>query len=391
MKKQEFTRILHHYIEGTANDEEKKLIETYYSLLLEKSKIELGDINNSDKLSLEQELLDKIWGEIKEKKPRSRIFRLPPALWKAVACLVLIVGGVMLYRISVKKKFGPSRLVSNGQNNSIDKIEPGGNVAVLTLANGKKVLLGDLSNGALLQQGGIKVIKQDNGLLTYKDESPNNSVAEKPIHNTLTTPRGGQYEVILADGTKVWLNAASSLEYPVSFSGENRTVEIHGEGYFEVASGAHKPFIVKVDDINVEVLGTSFDVNSYEENSIKTTLVDGAIKVTGGAKIVLLKPGEVARFNRRSEEMKVADVNVNAVTAWKDGLFYFDHTSIKEIMDEVSRWYDVEVSYSVTDLKHKVYDGKLPRYGDVNTLLKMLEMTGTVHFEIKGRTIIVTN
>jgi ferric-dicitrate binding protein FerR (iron transport regulator) len=229
--------------------------------------------------------------------------------------------------------------------------------------------------------------------LAYKTAASNGSKDQQVVYNTLRTPRGGQYEIILPDGSKVWLNAASSLHYPVAFAGTTRTVEITGEGYFEIAPDPQKPFIVKVgDDEKIEVLGTRFNVNSYpEEGEIRTTLQDGSIRISGGGKSILLKPSEAVEFDKATGKMEVGPVNVNAVIAWKNGLFYFDNTNIKEIMEQVSRWYNINIVYETRDLGHKIYSGTLPRYSDVSALLKMLEMTGTVHFRIDGRTITVLN
>lgn len=391
MKKEQFIRILHKYVAGTANEEESKLIETYYSLLLKKSKIESGDIikrNNTG--ALKEELLNEVWHQVKEREKRIKTFRLPPVLWKAAAVfIVLVASGIIFYTYHVKRNNEKMALISTEQRNETTGIKPGGNAAVLTLSNGKKVLLTSVANGALTQQGNIKVIKLNNGQLTYKGAPSGSSGEKQPVYNTLSTPRGGQYKVVLSDGTKIWLNSASSLEYPVAFSEATRTVKIDGEGYFEIAPDAEKPFIVEVGKLKVTVLGTTFDVNSYEDNNIRTTLVSGAVNVKDGENSVLLKPGEAAGLD--NGKIKVSAANVAVITAWKDGLFYFDNTNIKEIMEEVARWYNVKIVYETTELGHKVYSGKLPRYSEVNTVLKMLEMTGTVHFEIKDRTITVMN
>lgn len=391
MKKKRFISLLNKYVDGKTTDKESKFVETYYAFLLAKSKAESvnDEMTNQD---LGKDLLNNIWNEIhKQEQSKSRMISLRSRAWRVAAVLVALIGiGVLFYTIKTRQERVNSFIIVNGKTNKTDEIRPGGNKAILTLANGKKVLLDSASNGSLAKQGNINIIKLNSGQLTYKQAHSGNSAEFQPAYNTLYTPRGGQYGVILPDGTKVWLNAASSLHYPVAFTGNTRTVEIQGEGYFDIKPNPQKPFIVKVNNMKIEVLGTQFDVNAYKDDGeIKTTLAGGSIRVQGGIKSVLLKPGENVIVDDKDENMKVGVANVAAAIAWKNGLFYFDNTNIKEIMAQVSRWYDVNVKYETNELSDKSYSGVLPRYSDVNTLLKMLEMTGTVHFEIKGRTIFV--
>ncbi len=393
MEKKQFIRILHRYVEGKATKEERELIETYYNLLLAKSKLESVNNEIGNKGS-EKRLLNEIWNEIHEKERlKIRISGLTK-VWRVAAALAVLFGiGAILYTLKIRQERERRAIAATALQNRGEEIKPGGNVAVLTLANGKKVLLDSASNGSLAQQGNISVIKLNNGQLAYKLTHSTGGNENQLVYNTLNTPRGGQYEIVLPDGTKVWLNSASSLHYPVAFSGKTRTVEMTGEGYFEIAPDAQKPFIVQVgEDEKIEVLGTRFNVNSYrEEGEIKTTLQDGSIRVMGGAKSVILKPNEMAGFDKETGDMEIGKANVDAVIAWKNGLFYFDNTNIKEIMAQVSRWYNVKVVYGTKELDHKIYSGTLPRYSEVSALLKMLEMTGTVHFKTDGRTITVMN
>lgn len=390
MEKGQFLRILQKYIEGTATEEESKLIEAYYNLLLSKSKLESAKNEKEDE-EFRKELFGKIRSRIREKEQVNvKVIRSLPKVWKTAAAFVILIGcGIIFYITRTKQGSGGSAISAIEQKNKTDQIKPGGNIAVLTLANGEKIPLDSTSNGSLAKQGNVHLIKLNSGQLRYKRTSEENE-KDQTLYNTLSTPRGGQYEVILPDGTKVWLNAVSSLHYPVAFTGKTRTVEIKGEGYFKVAPDAKKPFIVKVGHVKIEVLGTRFNVNSYEdEDNVKATLENGSIRVTKGEKRVLLKPGEEVGFNKRTGVMKVGVANLTAAIAWKNGLFYFHNTNIKEIMKQVSRWYNVKVTYETHELDHKSYSGTLPRYSDVSALLKMLEMTGTVHFKIRDRTIIV--
>lgn len=395
MKKQQFIKILHKYVNGKANENEKELIETYYHLLLEKLKLEsrpAGDEDVEGSL-LQDVLLSKIWDQINDEESVNTKGLKPFAkTWQIAATIaVLIIAGIIFYTMA-ERRSSRKKSIADSQQQDTHVIKPGGNKAVLTLSNGKKIFLDNTSNGSLAKQGNVTVINLNGGQLAYKNTYPGHNEKFQPVYNTLSTPRGGQYELTLPDGTKVWLNAASSVHYPVVFSGQTRTVELKGEGYFEIAQDAQKPFIVQTDKIKIEVLGTSFDVNSYtDEDEIKATLEGGSIKMIEGKKSILLKPGECVSFDKKNGDMSVGKANVAADIAWKNGLFSFDNTNIKEIMARVSRWYDVNVVYATTELSHKSYSGVLPRYSEVSALLKMLEMTGTIHFKIKDRTIIVMN
>ncbi|MGN6495320.1 MAG: FecR family protein [Agriterribacter sp.] len=275
------------------------------------------------------------------------------------------------------------------------KIEPGGDKAVLTLANGQTVVLDEAGNGDLAQQGNAKVIKL-NGQLSYQQTGS----TKAPAYNTITTPRGGQYKLILADGTKVWLNAASSLRFPVSFSGDVRTVELSGEGYFEVAamhsSEHHKkiPFLVKIlhaagNTGEVEVLGTHFNIMAYaDEAAVKTTLLEGSVRIKNSKTNTLLQPGEQASLQKETLEVQKR-VDVEEVIAWKEGYFQFDRKApIEQVMRQVARWYDVEIGYEGA-IPNRRFGGKIARDSRLQDVLKMLELNN-IRFRIEGRKITVT-
>ena len=265
---------------------------------------------------------------------------------------------------------------------AVQDVAPGSNKAVLTLADGSTVTL-DSAGNQLIRQGGTAV-RQSGGQLTYDAGS---SVAAISF-NTLTTPRGGQFQVRLPDGTKVWLNAASTLRYPTAFAGNERKVEVTGEAYFEVAKNAAMPFKVNAGNrAEIEVLGTYFNVNAYE--GLSTTLLEGEVKVLAmqGGGQVILKPGQQAKL---LPDIKViSNPDLNKVMAWKNGLFNFEGASFREVMSELERWYDIEVVYEgpVPDIH---FGGELSRNKSLAGLIAALR-DAEVHFEIKGRTLIVTN
>jgi ferric-dicitrate binding protein FerR (iron transport regulator) len=263
-------------------------------------------------------------------------------------------------------------------------IQPGGNKAVLTLADGSTIALEDAKNGVLTQQGNTKIIKQ-NGKIDYNATV---SGANKIMYNTISTPRGGQYRVELPDGSEVWLNAASSLRFPTTFAGKERRVEITGEVYFEVAKNKAMPFIVSVNGAEVQVLGTHFDVMAYnDEPAFKTTLLEGSVKFVKDGNFIMLKPGQQSQLTKSGQIKVVSDVNLTTVVAWKNGFFDFEGLDFETIARQLSRWYNVEVIYDrkIDDL----FYAEIPRNTKLSDVLKALELTGKVHFEIEGTKIIV--
>lgn len=265
---------------------------------------------------------------------------------------------------------------------------PGGNKATLTLSQGKTIVLDNASNGLLAHQGAIAVNKTKDGQLVYEVTSETEHQANG--WNTLTTPRGGQYQLILPDGSKVWLNAASSLKFPTAFTGETRLVELTGEAYFEVASNAAMPFMVKSDNAEIEVLGTHFNIMAYrEEGQMKTTLLEGSVKVSSGGFTNILTPGQQAALTANGEMAVTDNVNVHEAVAWKNGLFEFNEADLPSVMREAARWYDLEVSYE-GEIPQRRFTGRISRNVNASELLSILKYTG-VNFRIQDKKIIVTS
>jgi hypothetical protein len=263
-------------------------------------------------------------------------------------------------------------------------IRPGGNHAILTMSGGKIFVLDSVHNG-YLQQGNFSIKKQNGVLVFNKGAMP-----ATETYSTLSTPRGGQYKVILSDGSAVWLNASSTLQFPSVFAGNKREVELTGEACFEVAQDHTKPFYVKVGDMQIEVLGTSFNVNAYADGgAVKTSLLEGSIKIEKGGVSGLLKPGEQGVMEKDGDEisLKKKPVDVDEVVAWKNGLFQFNGAGIKTIMQEISRWYDVEIVYS-GKVPDRSFEGKISREAQLTEVLKILELSD-VKFHVEGRKIIV--
>ena len=262
--------------------------------------------------------------------------RIKP-LYKWVAAVVLIVCGLWFLA-------GRDRAPSIAVTPKTEDIAPGGDKAILTLADGTKVVLDTAGNGAITRQGNVTVIKL-NGQLAYQ---PSTLTSTSTLtYNTISTPRGGQYQLVLADGSKVWLNAASSLRFPTAFAGKERRVEVTGEAYFEVAHDAAMPFIVQRGEAEVKVLGTHFNINGYEdEPSLKITLLEGKVRVSSRDQTAVLKPGQQAQLQTTNSKLQTTNqVDIDEVVAWKNGLFQFEQADIKTIMRQVARWYNVDVVF----------------------------------------------
>ncbi|MFT3705233.1 MAG: FecR domain-containing protein [Agriterribacter sp.] len=270
-------------------------------------------------------------------------------------------------------------------------VMPGNNNAVLILAGGEKVILDSAAEGKLAQQGGTEVVKLKGGQLAYKPGERNTV-----LYNTVSTPRGANYQVTLSDGSKVWLNAASSIRFPTVFSDTARNVELTGEAYFEVTKNKRSPFtvLVKRSDIQngsmlVEVLGTHFNVMAYEdESAVNTTLLEGAVKVKHGGEGELLSPGKQVQLSRQSGKMNNTVANVNMAVAWKNGYFYFDKDNVQSIMRQVARWYDLDIKYDV-DVTDMLFSGKIEKKLPLSGVLNLFKHE-KMNFKIEGKQLVLT-
>jgi ferric-dicitrate binding protein FerR (iron transport regulator) len=306
--------------------------------------------------------------------------------WAAAASLLLIASGTYLFQQKkpVQQASLPPAPVKKNE------VQPGGDRAMLTLADGTTITLDSASNGMLSQQGNTKVVKLANGKLVYNTTG---APASEVMYNTMRTPRGGQYRVTLPDGTQVWLNASSSLTYPTEFTGAERIVKVTGEVYFEVAPLNHKtPFKVKVlsetgaEKMEVNVLGTHFNINAYDdEEDVKTTLLEGAVQIKKGIFSMGLKPGEQAKVAKMIEIVKPDDLE--EVTAWKEGYFKFNEADISSILRQAERWYDITVTYP-NGIPKDLFSGSLPRHVSLTKFLEIL-VYSDINAKIKERTVII--
>jgi ferric-dicitrate binding protein FerR (iron transport regulator) len=323
------------------------------------------------------EVSDRMENRLLEDITRKKIVKLRYWRQAAAAAIILLLAGAYFMKTAPRT----SPLASNEFNKEAD-IAPGTNKAVLTLANGDTVTLDNAGNQVIKQ--GKTLVHQQNGQLQYAADGSGDAV----VYNTLTVPRGGQFNIVLPDGSHVWLNAASSLKYPTAFNGPNRTVEIQGEGYFEVAKNSKQPFFVKVNNMEVQVLGTSFDIMAYsDEKSVNTTLAAGAVNVQQGSVQQRLKPGQQAVLDPATGAITVRPVDVDQVIAWKTGFFEFDNAPLTDIMRQLSRWYDIDVTYNQT-VDSRLFGGRISRSLPLSDILHMLEANGP-KFLLTGRKLIV--
>lgn len=312
----------------------------------------------------------------------------------AAAIILVLVSAAAYYYLNDGSRSVAPAVASENKN---ENIIPGGNNATLTLADGSVIDLNEAENGDVALQGNAKVIKIEGQLSYATSGGQDNGVA----YNTVTTPRGGQYVIVLADGSKVWLNAASSLKFPTTFKNAARQVELTGEGYFEIAKsvlpgGKKQPFHVNIKSATgnggiIEVLGTHFNIMAYdEEAAINTTLLEGSVKVNMPDKTVFLTPGQQAHITKSDKRTEVlTGVDIETVVAWKNGAFWFDNLDVKAIMRQIARWYDVNIVYEA-GLPETGLSGKIERKKNIGQLLEILETTHKVQFNIKGKNIIVS-
>jgi transmembrane sensor len=375
MQKHELEELLSRYKAGLATDEEKALLETWYTKHQEAGPLEYS-------LTEIQEDAGQVWMGLQHNsvtRPKHT------KIWVSAAAAILLfisVGGYYL----LNRPVIPPAIAKNKTH----EITPGGNKAVLTLANGRQIVLADARNGNLANEQNAVINKTSDGQIAY---AANTTQANSQIlFNTIATPKGGQYKLVLADGTSVFLNAASSLHYPAVFTGHERMVELTGEAYFEVAHNSKMPFKVRSKGQIIEVLGTHFNINAYaDEDATVTTLLQGSVKVGADAhsdNFKILKPGQQSIHQELTNSFLVKPADTELAMAWKNGYFEFDRADIKTIMRQISRWYDVAVEYKGT-IKKDEYVGRIERNAQLKDVLQMLQFSH-IHFKVENNKIIVT-
>ncbi|MDR6784002.1 transmembrane sensor [Pedobacter africanus] len=370
--------LLYKYKTGTCTEEERAIVESWHIKELQQSSFmpDEAELDRAGKA---------IWAAlpVHDEQPKSKTV----SLWlkygaAASVALILAIGGWYFFN----PKPGAEKTESQASRYKND-VQPGGNKAVLTLADGSNISLDDAANGKVAQQQGIVISKTAEGKLIYSIAGQSKANTAAVQYNTIATPRGGQYQLNLPDGTKVWLNAATSLRFPSSFAGlTDRRVELAGEAYFEVAKSKAQPFVVKAASQEVLVLGTHFNVDAYSSGSTnKTTLMEGSIKLKYKTKDYLLKPGQQAVM---ATGVNIETADTEAVMAWKNGNFIFTDNNIKNVMEALQRWYDIEVVYEGT-VSQVGFNAEISRERSLIQVLTALEKSGNIRFKIEGRRVTV--
>lgn len=357
--------LLNKLLDGTISEEELTLLETWY---MRWNPVYANNLSEADILAAVNEMRATL-------KP-SPVRKLNGWLRYAVASVILLLVGASIYLLINRATLQPAPLVT------ANEIQPASKKATLTLDDGAIIQLSD--TGSRIFSAGGTAIAQSGSVLSYQQIQ----IAEsKSVYHTLSTPKGGLFETTLQDGTKVWLNTASSLRYPVCFDGPDRIVELTGEAYFEVAQDKNKVFRVKMNEMEVEVLGTHFNVNAFrDKGDIETTLLQGSVRVKSNSRSALLKPGEQGRLSTTSVTVS-RDVNVSDVMAWKNGLFNFNQKDISAVMNQLSRWYDIEVQYPQGQPEMRFF-GEIERGLTLKSVLAILEKSN-VKFELNGKKLVV--
>ncbi|WDF78959.1 FecR family protein [Mucilaginibacter sp. KACC 22773] len=369
MEKEQLKELFKKYHEGKCTEEEKALLEAWYLQF------------NEHDLDITPKRIKAIGNRIFRELPgnHTTFLKIGVRLLSAAT----IIGIIITLTIRILFPIGKPESMLTRRD-----IAPGTNTAVLTLSNGKRINLSKAGTGQLASQSGIRIYKTTSGQITYKTVG-NSERGHANTINNISTPKGGQWQVVLPDGSKVWLNSASSFNFPASFENQKeRIVQLSGEAYFEVAKDKLHPFIVKTDKESVQVLGTHFNINSYpDEPAVKTTLAEGRIKVTDLAgETKQLVPGKESVL--RNGSLTIADANVEEALAWKNGYFRFNDEKIQSVMRQLARWYDVDIKYA-GNVPTDGFNGKVSRSKNISQVLKALEATQTVHFKVEGRRVTV--
>lgn len=370
MKNKEAKQLLSKYKAGTCTEEEITLLESWYL----DYKDQAVDFN-LDELA---EARKKVWADLPVHQGVGRSVKLWPRITAAASIIICMGIGLLYYNKQAKL---------SADHPALAAIVPGGNKAILTLADGSKIDLNDVSKGTLARQSGITVTKTADGQLVYTVTDAGGD--GKTEYHTIETPRGGQYQVSLPDGTKVWLNAASSIKYPTSFTTNERKVTVSGEAYFEVTPNKASPFKVVSNDQTITVLGTHFNVSAYKDDGrIVTTLLQGRVSVQLNEMDVHaeLHPGEQSILENR--RFNVGKVDNDDAIAWKNNAFVFDNEALGSILRKISRWYDVEV-VCPPEMEKMEFTGTVSRSKNIEQALRIMELTGMVHFKVEGRRITV--
>lgn len=386
MNKPEFLQLIDKYLAGNASIDEEQLLLNFFDSF--QADMEWNEELFGVKHQLEEKMLKRLQAAV-NKGAAADDHKIRFLSFKNIAAAIVVFALITTAAFYILKQPVKQPVIVLNKPEVKYDAEPGTNKAILTLANGSKLNLNDAKNGVLAKSGHISIKKTKDGQLVYLIKGSKSANADAALsYNTISTPVGGQYQVVLPDGTRVWLNAMSSLRFPTLFKGNQREVELTGEAYFEVAKNKAMPFNVKVNAMQVKVLGTHFNIMAYSnEPAIKTTLLEGSVQLSNGHANSTLKPGQQGVLNNKGE-IKVLNVDAEHYVAWKNGYFEFNRSNIQEIMNQLARWYDTDITYA-GKIPDDEFVGKIARSAKLSQVLRILELS-KVNFKLQDKKIIVT-
>ena len=375
--------IAHHLMEVSTSGEnaelEQWLSENEQNRLLLK---EIGRWNFYSEKQFEEHLYNhmsaygKVWTRKQQRQYKIRRRRI----WTGIAAAIVLVMGMAVSLLQLPGEIDV--FVTDGM-----ELTAGESKAVLILEDGRRMELGQYVSDSLVLSSGVSLDAAGEEL-KYKEETARNEIVK---YNVLEVPRKGEFRLVLADGTKVWMNSESRLKYPVYFQGKERRVYLEGEAYFEVKINADMPFVVDMGKTSIQVLGTSFNARAYkEEEHVYATLAEGKIRLALGERTLVLKPEEQGIVDLKKGYLSKEKVDLRLYTGWKDGRFIFQEQTLEEMMNTLARWYDIKVFYENSSVRKVTFSGNLKRYDGFDKIIEMLEMTGMAHFKVKGNTILIS-
>jgi transmembrane sensor len=396
--------LIDRYLQDTASPAEEQELNAWYQASNQHD-VQWPVSRHDEAAELKARMRQKLQHAMHPAAPVPKIPFYRKKAWQSAAAILIMVSAAGAWFLWDRQA---QNSVAANQHSATKPVVPGGDKAILTLGDGRIIILDSVSNGNIAQEGNMAITKKE-GMVVYDASHAPLTTDHSPSYNTISTPRGGQYRIVLPDGSKVWLNAASSLRFPTAFNNNERRVELTGEGYFEVApmvsavepGSAHPErsrrvsFIVAINNkAEVEVLGTHFNINAYQDEAgIRTTLLEGKVKVVNressivNGESAILQPGEQAEITTNHKLQTTNNIDIDEVMAWKNGLFNFNNADIQTVMRQIARWYDVEVVYE-GKISTEKFEGEIPRNSQLSEVFKILELSN-VHFAIEGKKVIV--
>ena len=391
-KEKELRLLFSQWLEGNANEsdirrladfaEDQHLHPVWQVLLQDLPEQAITEVSDSEQTAILQKVYDNLIADQPELRLKAPLRRITPWMKYAAAALLLAAGGLSYLYLSNRTDRTGSAIVQSVPDETPANSHSAS--AVLTLGDGRQIILDSSGDGQLAQQNGALIFRQHDGKITYQKKEPPAGTAVQSEFNTVSTPRGIDCKIVLPDGTAVWLNAASSITFPTAFTGNSRTVAVKGEVYLDVAKDQLRPFKVTIDNGEIDVLGTHFNINDYKEETVtRISLLEGSIRYSNARESRLLKPGEQLSYDKGSQTVSlIKEIDPGQITAWMNGTFDFGNQTIETVMNQIGRWYNMEIVYNGRKPQGK-FLGMMSRSTDLATLLKSLELTSGAKFSIE--------